>query len=107
MAEKFQGVFILDIHCQNSHTELRLRCYSGPRFRRQHKIHATTRVQLKVILNRLFKCSRKNTKQLRIVKNRMANLILGETSFTVRFQIQRTEKQKIHFPNANMNKEKV
>ena len=37
----------------------------------------------------------------------MTNLILGETSFTVRFRIQGKEKQKIYFPNANMNKEKV
>ena len=37
----------------------------------------------------------------------MANLILGKTSFTVRFRIQGKEKQKIHFPNGNMNKEKV
>ena len=37
----------------------------------------------------------------------MANLIFGETSFTVRFRIQGNEKQKIHFTNANMNKEKV
>ena len=37
----------------------------------------------------------------------MANLILGETSFTVRFRIQGKEKQKIHFPNTSMNKEKV
>ena len=34
----------------------------------------------------------------------MANLILGETSFTVRFRILGKEKQKLHFPNANMNK---
>ena len=37
----------------------------------------------------------------------MGNLILGETSFTLRFQIQGKENQKLHFPNANMNKEKV
>ena len=37
----------------------------------------------------------------------MANLILGKTSFTVRFRIQGKKKQKIHLPNANMNKEKV
>ena len=41
------------------------------------------------------------------VKNRTANLILGEISFTERFRIQGKEKQKIHFPSANMNKEKV
>ena len=41
------------------------------------------------------------------VKNRMANLIFGEPSFTVRFRIQVKENQKIHFLNANMNKEKV
>ena len=34
----------------------------------------------------------------------MANLILGETSFTVHFRILGKEKQKLHFPNANMNK---
>ena len=37
----------------------------------------------------------------------MANLILGERSFTVRFRIQGKKKQKIHFPNASMNIEKV
>ena len=37
----------------------------------------------------------------------MANLILGETSFTVLFRIQGKEKQKTHFLRANMNKEKV
>ena len=36
----------------------------------------------------------------------MANAIFGETSFTVRFRIQGKEKQKIHFTNADMNKEK-
>ena len=37
----------------------------------------------------------------------MANLILGKTNFTLRFRIQGKEKQKIYFPNVNMNKEKV
>ena len=37
----------------------------------------------------------------------MANLILGETSFTVRFRIQGKKKQKTHFPNASTNKERV
>ena len=37
----------------------------------------------------------------------MTNLILGETSFTVLFRIQEKGKQKIHFPRANMNQEKV
>ena len=48
--------------CQNCHKELRFRCYSGPRSRHQHKFHAITRAQLKVVSNRLFKCSTKNAK---------------------------------------------
>ena len=37
----------------------------------------------------------------------MANLILGEKIFTVNFRIQGKKKQKLYFPNASMNKEKV
>ena len=33
----------------------------------------------------------------------MANVIFGETNFTVRFRIQVKEKQKVHFTNANMS----
>ena len=38
---------------------------------------------------------------------RMANVIFVKTGFTVCFRIQEKEKQKTHFTNANLNKEKV
>ena len=37
----------------------------------------------------------------------MANIIFGETSFTVRFRIHGKEKEKIHFTNGNVNQEKI
>ena len=45
--------------------------------------------------------------KMRNIDYRMANVIFVKTGFTVCFRIQEKEKQKTHFPNANLNKEKV